>query len=121
MRPSLSQSAVYCWLPETANRIKMSSPHSDIYEAIYEIVRQVPHGRVTTYGHIAAAIGLKSGARMVGYAMNSTQNVVPAVPAHRVLNRNGMLTGKAHFGPGEEMAELLRAEGIRVQEDQVQD
>lgn len=99
----------------------MAKPHSDIYEAIYEIVRQVPRGRVSTYGHIAAAIGLRSGARMVGYAMNTCQGVVPAVPAHRVLNRNGLLTGKAHFGPGDEMAALLRSEGLKVKRDAVQD
>ena len=79
-------------------------PRTDIYEAIYDIVRRVPRGRVTTYGHIAAAIGLRSGARMVGYAMNSCHSVAPPVPAQRVVNRNGLLTGKAHFGPGDEMA-----------------
>src|ERR1044072_7860270 len=121
MRPSLNQSVVSCRLPVIANQIKMPSPHSDIYEAIYEIVRQVPPGRITTYGHVAAAIGLKSGARMVGYAMNSTQSVSPAGPAHRVVNRNGMLSGKAHFGPGDEMAKLLRAEGVKVKDDMVQD
>jgi methylated-DNA-protein-cysteine methyltransferase-like protein len=95
--------------------------HADLYDAIYDIVRKVPKGRVTTYGHIAAAIGMKSGARMVGYAMNNCQGVRPKVPAHRVVNRNGLLTGKAHFGPGEEMAELLRREGVRVTDDQVQE
>jgi methylated-DNA-protein-cysteine methyltransferase-like protein len=98
----------------------MASQHNDIYEAIYEIVRRVPCGRVTTYGHIAAAIGLKSGARMVGYAMNSSHTIVPPVPAHRVVNRNGLLTGKAHFGSDDAMAKLLRAEGIRVVDDAVQ-
>lgn len=99
----------------------MPATTNDTYEAIYEIVRQVPRGRVTTYGHIAAAIGLKSGARMVGYAMNNSHNASPPVPAHRVVNRNGLLTGKAHFGPDDEMAKLLQAEGIKVVDDAVQD
>jgi methylated-DNA-protein-cysteine methyltransferase-like protein len=98
----------------------MANQHNDIYEAIYDIVRQVPRGRVTTYGHIAAAIGLKSGARLVGYAMNNATHVTPPVPAHRVVNRNGLLTGKAHFGANDEMAKLLRKEGIKVKEDAVQ-
>ncbi len=96
-------------------------PHSDLYEAIYDIVRQIPIGRVTTYGHIAAAIGMKSGARIVGYAMNSAHYVTPFVPAHRVVNRKGLLSGKAHFGPGDEMADALREEGIGVEDDAVQD
>lgn len=95
--------------------------HSDIYEAIYDIVRQIPRGRVTTYGHIAAAIGMKSGARMVGYAMNNAHHVSPPVPAQRVVNRIGLLTGKAHFGAGDEMANLLRAEGVQVADDAVLD
>src|SRR5262245_1290393 len=92
----------------------------DLYENIYEIVRLIPRGRVSTYGHIAAAIGMRSGARVVGYAMNHAHGQNPPVPAHRVVNRNGMLSGKAHFGPGDEMAQALRAEGIVVKEDQVQ-
>lgn len=94
--------------------------NKDLYDAIYEIVRQVPRGRVTTYGHIAAAIGVKSGARMVGYAMNHCHGIMPEVPAHRVVNRVGLLTGKAHFGSGDEMADLLRSEGVTIEEDKVQ-
>ncbi len=97
----------------------MMSERSDIYEAIYDIVRQVPRGRVTTYGHIAAAIGMKSGARMVGYAMNHCHGISPAVPAHRVVNRSGLLSGKAHFGTGDEMADLLKREGVAVNDDRV--
>jgi len=93
--------------------------HSDIYDAIYEIVRKIPKGRVSTYGHIAAAIGMKSGARMVGYAMNHCHGLKPPIPAQRVVNRSGLLTGKAHFGPGDEMAELLKEEGVLVKDDQV--
>ena len=93
--------------------------NKDLYLAIYEIVRRVPEGRVTTYGHIAAAIGMKSGARMVGYAMNHCHGIEPEVPAQRVVNHAGLLTGKAHFGPGEEMANLLRAEGVEVRDNAV--
>jgi methylated-DNA-protein-cysteine methyltransferase-like protein len=98
----------------------MANQHNDIYEAIYDIVRQIPRGRVSTYGHIAAAIGVKSGARMVGYAMNKCQGILPPVPAHRVVNRNGLLSGKAAFGPGDEMAKLLRREGVKVKDDAIQ-
>lgn len=97
---------------------KQAAP--DLYESIYEIVRLIPKGRVSTYGHIAAAIGMKSGARVVGYAMNHAHGQRPKVPAHRVVNRTGMLSGKAHFGPGDEMAAALRKEGINIVNDQVQ-
>lgn len=93
---------------------------SDLYETIYAIVREIPHGRVTSYGAIARALGLTSGARVVGYAMNAAHSR-PDVPAHRVVNRNGLLTGKHHFGAGDEMQRLLQAEGVRVEEDAVQD
>lgn len=90
-----------------------------IYDAIYAIVRAVPRGRVTSYGAVAAAIGAKSGARVVGYAMNACAGVKPKVPAHRVLNRNGMLTGKHHFSPPEKMQLLLEKEGVLVKDDKV--
>lgn len=93
----------------------------NIYEVIYDIVRLIPRGRVTTYGAVAAAIGLASGARMVGYAMNAVHGVKPKVPAHRVVNRVGMLTGKHHFVPPGRMQELLEKEGIRVVDDKVVD
>ena len=90
-----------------------------IYEAIYDVVRSVPRGRVTSYGAVAAAIGAASGARLVGYAMNLCHNVTPAVPAHRVVNRIGLLTGKHHFSPPEKMQHLLEMEGITVADDKV--
>lgn len=93
----------------------------DVYEAIYDIVRLIPRGRVTTYGAVAAAIGLASGARMVGYAMNAAQGRKPKVPAHRVVNRTGLLTGKHHFTPPGRMQELLEKEGVRVVDDKVVD
>ncbi len=91
----------------------------NIYDIIYEVVRSVPKGRVTSYGAVAAAIGAKSGARLVGYAMNHCAGVKPKVPAHRVVNRNGMLTGKHHFSPPEKMEQLLKKEGIEVKDDKV--
>lgn len=99
--------------------MKTTNDKESIYEAIYDVVRMVPKGRVTTYGAVAAAIGAKSGARLVGYAMNLSTNVKPKVPAHRVLNRNGMLTGKHHFSPPEKMQQLLEKEGIKVENDTV--
>lgn len=100
----------------------MTKPAKEsIYDIIFEVVRAVPKGRVTTYGAVAAALGVKSGARMVGYAMNASGSVKPKVPAHRVLNRNGMLTGKHHFNPPEKMEQLLKKEGIKVKDDVVVD
>lgn len=90
-----------------------------IFVAIYDVVRSVPKGRVTSYGAVAAAIGAKSGARVVGYAMNASFGVKPKVPAHRVVNRNGMLTGKHHFSPPEKMQQLLEKEGIKIMDDKV--
>ncbi len=93
---------------------------SDFFENVYEVVRLVPTGRVTTYGAIAAYLGSKRGARMVGWAMNNS-HVRPDVPAHRVVNRNGLLSGKLFFGSPTAMQELLEAEGIEVQYDQIVD
>jgi methylated-DNA-protein-cysteine methyltransferase related protein len=94
---------------------------SDIYEAIYDIVRCIPKGRVTSYGAISAAIGVKSGARMVGYALNHVGGVKPKVPAHRVVNSIGLLSGKHHFSPPEKMQQLLEKEGVKVSDDKVVD
>jgi methylated-DNA-protein-cysteine methyltransferase-like protein len=91
----------------------------NFFEQVFEIVRQVPAGRVTTYGAIAAALGTKSSARMVGWAMNSSHIVTPPVPAHRVVNRNGLLSGKMHFAYPEQMQELLEKEGVKIENDQV--
>lgn len=100
---------------------KTAQNKESIYDVIYDVVRAVPRGRVTTYGAVAAAIGAKSGARMVGYAMNACAGVKPKVPAHRVVNRNGMLTGKHHFTPPEKMQQLLEKEKIKVKDDTVVD
>lgn len=91
------------------------------FAAVYAVVRQVPRGRVTSYGAIAEALGTRSSARMVGWAMNGAHAVHPPVPAHRVVNRKGLLTGKIHFATPTHMQELLEAEGIQVVADQVQD
>ena len=91
------------------------------FELVFEIVRQVPKGRVTSYGAVASALGTKLSARMVGWAMNGSHRIKPKVPAHRVVNRQGLLTGKIHFDPPEKMQQLLEKEGIKVVDDQVQD
>lgn len=91
------------------------------FELVYEIVRQIPKGRVTSYGAIAACLGTKLSARMVGWAMNGAHDFHLKVPAHRVVNRNGMLTGKHHFGDHGEMQRLLEKENIKVIDDQIQD
>lgn len=100
--------------------MKEKTAPNDVYEAIYAIVRSIPKGRVATYGDIAAAIGLRSGARMVGYAMNRSHTARLKVPAHRVVNRSGLLSGKHHFGAPDAMEKLLKKEGIDVLEDKVQ-
>lgn len=99
--------------------MKGKETNSSVYEAIYDIVRLIPEGRVTNYGAIAASIGAAKGARLVGYAMNLSHNVTPLVPAHRVVNRNGLLTGKNHFNPPSKMQELLEKEGVKVEQDKV--
>lgn len=89
------------------------------FENVYQVVRLIPKGRVTSYGAIAAAIGAKKAARMVGYAMNGSHGVTPKVPAHRVVNRKGLLTGRHHFNPLELMEQLLVAEGLQIKDNQV--
>jgi methylated-DNA-protein-cysteine methyltransferase-like protein len=86
---------------------------------VWDVVRQVPEGRVTTYGAIATYLGTKSSARMVGWAMNASFLVQPKVPAQRVVNRNGMLSGKAHFATPTLMQELLAKEGILVENEKI--
>jgi len=92
---------------------------SDFYEKVYEVVRQVPYGRVTSYGAIARYLGAARSSRMVGYAMNMSHT--KDVPAHRVVNRMGVLTGKHHFPGIHLMQQLLENEGIVVVDDQVKD
>ncbi len=91
---------------------------SHFFEDVYEVVRLIPRGRVTTYRAIAEYLGLKSAARMVGWAMNAAHSV-EGVPAHRVVNRSGLLTGRHHFSSPDEMQRLLEAEGVKIEKDQV--
>ncbi len=88
---------------------------------VYDVVRQVPKGRVTTYGAVAAYLGTRLSARMVGWAMNGAHTIKPKVPAQRVVNRVGLLTGKHHFGTPTRMEELLKKDGITVKDDKVAD
>jgi len=92
---------------------------SDFYERVYEVTRQIPEGRVTSYGAIANYLGRRGGARMVGYAMNLSHD--KDVPAHRVVNRMGMLTGKHHFPGTNLMKQLLENEGVEISDDCVVD
>ncbi len=93
----------------------------DFFSRVYEVVKQVPPGRVTSYGAIAAFLGTAGAARMVGWAMNASHRTAAFVPAHRVVNRNGLLTGKHHFGSPRAMQELLENEGVGVINDRVVD
>lgn len=103
-------------LPKTGNAKSYS-----FFDDVYDVVRQIPKGRVTSYGAIAAYLGTKLSARMVGWAMNGAHNVKPKVPAQRVVNRNGMLSGKAHFATPTHMEELLKKDGVAVKNDTVVD
>lgn len=89
------------------------------FQQVYDVVLQIPHGRVTSYGAVASYLGSKGSARMVGWAMNSSKNMPKNIPAHRVVNRLGLLTGKQHFGGSEIMAELLRSEGVEVIDNKI--
>lgn len=91
------------------------------FEDVYDVVRQIPKGSVTSYGAIATYLGTKMSARMVGWAMNASFLVKPKVPAHRVVNRNGMLSGKAHFATPSLMQELLEKEKIKIKNDTIID
>lgn len=95
--------------------------NESFFERVYEVVRLIPYGRVTTYGAIARFLGAASSARMVGWAMNQSHGILPPVPAHRVVNRNGLLTGKAHFSTADEMEQRLLSEGIIVENNQIKD
>jgi methylated-DNA-protein-cysteine methyltransferase-like protein len=92
----------------------------NFFDKVYQVARLIPRGRVTSYGAIAAYLGTKGSSRMVGYAMQAAGRANPPVPAHRVVNRQGLLTAKFHFG-GNTMQEMLESEGVKVANDQVQD
>jgi len=99
--------------------VKATSPRKNFFDDVYEVVQLIPKGRVTSYGAIARYLGTGMSARMVGWALNSS-HAEKLVPAHRVLNRVGMLTGKHHFRPPSLMKKLLESEGVKVVKDQVQ-
>jgi len=107
-----------------AGKLKSVTPSgrkdASFFELVYEVARQVPKGRVTSYGAIARALGTKMSARMVGWAMNGAGKVKPKVPAHRVINSKGLLSAKLHFG-GNRMEMLLKKEGVKVKNDTVVD
>ncbi len=92
---------------------------SGFFDKVYAVVKQIPTGKVTSYGAIAAYLGAPKSARMVGWAMNAAHNK-PEIPAHRVVNRNGLLTGKHHFQGTNLMQQLLENEGIKVVNNQIQ-
>ena len=105
---------------------KIETPKSTVKEYtffadVYDVVRQIPKGRVTSYGAIATYTGTRLSARMVGWAMNAAHAAQPKVPAHRVVNRNGILTGRHHFATPTLMEELLKKEKIDVVEDKIID
>lgn len=96
----------------------LNSKNFDFFEQVYAVVRLIPKGRVTSYGAIASYLGSKKSSRMVGWAMNASHSLLD-VPAHRVVNRVGALTGKMHFSSHNRMQELLESENIRIKNDQI--
>ncbi|MEJ8756152.1 MGMT family protein [Pontibacter sp. H259] len=98
----------------------MTDKKENFFENVYEVVKLIPKGRVTSYGAIAAYLGSKGSARMVGWALIASQPFTK-IPAHRVVNRVGMLTGKQHFEAGNAMQDRLEKEGVKVENDQVVD
>ena len=96
-----------------------SNNNNDFFDMVYQVVRLIPEGRVTSYGAIAKYLGSARSSRMVGWAMNNAHHQNPPVPAHRVVNRNGMLTGKIHFSGPTAMQEALEAEGVVIHDDKV--
>ncbi|MFI5149016.1 MAG: MGMT family protein [Bacteroidia bacterium] len=95
--------------------------HKDFFKDVFDVVRLIPKGRVTSYGAIARYLGTGKSSRMVGWAMNVSHSQKKPVPAHRVVNRDGLLTGKMHFVPPERMQQLLEKEGIKVKKDKIVD
>ncbi len=100
-------------------KILKKTKNTGFFEKVYDAVREIPYGKVCSYGIVAKHIGAAKSARMVGWAMNGAHKVFPPVPAHRVVNRNGLLTGRAHFEYPELMQELLEEEGITVSNHQI--
>lgn len=105
------------------NQSKNHQKRSDenFFEKVYEVTKIIPVGRVTSYGAIARYIGAPGAARMVGWALNNCHNQEDYIPAHRVVNRNGLLSGKHHFRHPDLMQELLENEGVKVENDKIVD
>lgn len=97
----------------------MENKEPSFFELVYEVVKLIPKGKVTSYGAVARYLGSGQSARMVGWAMNAAHNM-PEIPAHRVVNKAGLLSGKHHFGQPNKMQELLEAEGVEVIDNQIQ-
>jgi methylated-DNA-protein-cysteine methyltransferase related protein len=107
---------------EKLSVLKPSGTKEDsFFDLVHEVARQIPKGRVTSYGAIAACLGTRGSSRMVGWAMMAVHRTGVAVPAHRVVNRNGLLTGRHHYSPPEKMQQLLEKEGVQIKDNQVQD
>jgi len=100
---------------------KTPKKEDSFFDRVFEVARLIPYGRVTSYGAIAEYLGSKGSARMVGWAMNSSHTQKFQVPAHRVVNKSGCLSGKHHFGGSDIMQQLLENEGVTVEDDQIQD
>jgi len=98
---------------------RQKEENKGFFSRVYEIAKLVPYGRVTTYGAIARCIGSPQAARMVGWAMNQAHSSPEYIPAHRVVNRTGLLSGKHHFGGPKVMQELLESEGVIIEDDSV--
>ena len=107
--------------PEKMPKDFYDDTKSDFFNQVYKVVAQIPKGKVTSYGAIAKFLGAARSSRVVGYAMNSSHGLNPPIPAHRVVNRNGQLTGKNHFSNPKEMEKKLVAEGIQIKDDQIID
>ena len=121
----MTKKIIYKATAKKAKKLKKDTgvfhPREDItfFEKVYQVVRLIPKGRVTSYGAIAKYLGTAGSSRMVGWAMNSSHTALPPVPAQRVVNRNGLLTGKAHFSSRYSMEQLLQKDGVKVKDDKV--
>lgn len=98
--------------------VSFENKNKNFFEQVFEVVKLIPKGRVTSYGAIASYLGSKKSSRMVGWAMNQSHFLEEKIPAHRVVNRNGLLTGQSHF-VGESMSELLINEGLTIENNQI--
>jgi len=107
--------------PKAVEQPRSTTKTYSFFEDVYAVVRQIPKGKVTSYGAIARYLGTGLSARMVGWAMNAAGTATPKVPAQRVVNRNGMLSGKAHFKTPDHMENLLKKDGVTVKDDTVVD